>query len=399
MSAISQQWPTDEFSLVENGAIAGRYLAQYWQPIALSRDYAAGKARRIKMLGSHYTLYRGENEALNLVQDRCPHRGTSLAYGWVEGNSIRCRYHGWKFASGGQGEEFPAETATYARNICLKTYPVREYLGVIFGYFGDGEAPAFPRFPELEDESAGELLSMAVVLPYNFFQRVENDVDEVHIHFTHREFVGNFGLVDHPRVSAKETDYGLVSVATRSDGSKLYTHAFMPNIMLREVAIQQDRTALTIHAAWRVPIDDGSTLSVMIDRVAKFDESMRESWKNMIDPTVLASRVMACEMTLDEVDENHPLLPVIQDTVCMAGQGIIADRRAEHLGASDRSIALLRRLWKREMDALQAGHALKRWHRPESDRLPMFDPGVEPETAETPSSAISSSPADPVTQD
>ena len=57
MSAISQQWPTDEFSLVENGAIAGRYLAQYWQPIALSRDYAAGKRQADQDAGQlHYTL-------------------------------------------------------------------------------------------------------------------------------------------------------------------------------------------------------------------------------------------------------------------------------------------------------------------------------------------------------
>src|SRR3546814_5716428 len=54
---------------------------------------------------------------MRLVQDRCPHRGTSLAYGWVEGDSIRCRYHGWKFDGSGQGEDFPAETATYAANI------------------------------------------------------------------------------------------------------------------------------------------------------------------------------------------------------------------------------------------------------------------------------------------
>ncbi|HLG90097.1 MAG TPA: Rieske 2Fe-2S domain-containing protein, partial [Alphaproteobacteria bacterium] len=251
-----QQHPSDDFSLVENGAIAGRYLSRFWQPVALSKDYAPGAAKRIKILGKFYTLYRGEQGVMNLVQDRCPHRGTSLAYGWVEGNCIRCRYHGWKFSGDGQGVEFPAETATYTRHVSLETHPVREYLGVVFGYFGEGEAPSFPRFPELEDESAGELLSMAVVLPYNYFQRVENDVDEVHIHFTHREFMGSFGLIDLPRISAKETDYGLVAIATRADGSRLHTHAFMPNIMLREVAIQQDTSKLTIHAAWRVPIDD-----------------------------------------------------------------------------------------------------------------------------------------------
>jgi 5,5'-dehydrodivanillate O-demethylase len=95
-------------------------------------------------------------------QDRCPHRGTSLAYGWVEGNCIRCRYHGWTFDGEGKGLDFPAETKTYPTKVALKTYPVREYLGLIFAYLGGGEPPEFTRFPELEDESRGELLAVIV---------------------------------------------------------------------------------------------------------------------------------------------------------------------------------------------------------------------------------------------
>ena len=375
MDALQQQ-STDEFALVENGAIAGQYIARFWQPIGIAKDLAPGVARRIKMLGRFYTLFRGEDDSINLIQDRCPHRGTSLAYGWVEGNCIRCRYHGWKFSGDGQGVEFPAESASFTRHIKLETHPVREYLGVIFAYLGDGEPPAFPRFPELEDDNAGELLSLAVVLPYNYFQRVENDVDEVHIHFTHREFMGGFGLTDLPRISAEETGYGMVATATRADGSKLFTHALMPNVMLRDVAIQQDRDNLTIHAAWRVPIDDATTLSVMIDRVSSYDESTRQGEKVMIDPAEIAGRVMAGEITLEEVDANHPLLPVIQDTVTMAGQGVIADRNAEHLGSSDRAIAMLRKIWRRELSALREGRPLTEWGRSDDKKLKTFEPGT-----------------------
>jgi 5,5'-dehydrodivanillate O-demethylase len=372
---VLQQTSTDEFALIENGAIAGQYLALFWQPITIAKDLASGTARRIKMLGRFFTLFRGEDGSINLVQDRCPHRGTSLAYGWVEGNCIRCRYHGWKFSGDGPGVEFPAESASFTRSISLDTHPVREYLGVIFAFLGEGDAPEFPRFPELEDESAGELLSLAVVLPYNYYQRVENDVDEVHIHFTHREFMGGFGLTDLPRISAEETGYGMVATATRADGSKLFTHALMPNVMLRDVAIQQDRVNLTLHAAWRVPIDDATTLSVMIDRVSNYDEGTRQGEKAMTDPAAIAARVMAGELTLDEVDPDHPLLPVIQDTVTMGGQGIIADRKAEHLGSSDRAIAMLRKIWKRELAALREGRPTTDWQRPNGDKLKTFEPG------------------------
>ena len=366
--ANQKSYPSDDFSLVENNAIAGQYMSRFWQPVAIAKNYPPGVAKRIKMLGDFYTLYRGEGGEFHLVQDRCPHRGTSLAYGWVEGDSIRCRYHGWKFAGDGQGEEFPAETATYARSICLKSYPVRNYLGAVFVYFGQDEPPEFPCFPELEDESAGELLVMAAILPYNYFQRIENDVDEVHIHFTHRDFMENFGLVDLPRISAQETEYGLVSTATRADGSTHLTHVFMPNVMLRKVAIQQDTSKLTIHAAWRVPIDDATMLSLKIDRVGKYDEVIRERERDMINPAELARQVMACEMTLDDIDQYHPMLPVVQDTVTCGGQGVIAERKNEHLGASDRAIVMLRRIWKRELVALSEGRTLKDWRRPDGSK-------------------------------
>lgn len=375
MSASDESNPLDEYASIDNGALAARYLANFWQPVALSTDLVRGRAKRIKILGEHYTLYRGEGGDPHLTQDRCPHRGTSLAYGWVEDNCIRCRYHGWKFDGNGSGVEFPAETASYESRIKIETHPVRDYLGVLFAYLGDGEAPEFQRIPELEDESAGELVSIAVTLPYNYFQRVENDVDEVHIYYVHREFMASFGLVDLPRVTAKETDYGVLCTTARSDGSKFFTHLHMPNMFLREAAIGQDKDNLAIHGAWRVPIDDVTTLSVMIDRIKHYDETARENEKDMIDPTVIAGQILAGEFTLEEIDQTHPLLPVIQDTVAMAGQGLVADRTAENLGQSDRALGLLRRIWSRELDAQREGQPLKAWHRSEGELLPMFDAG------------------------
>ncbi|WP_322060134.1 Rieske 2Fe-2S domain-containing protein [Paraburkholderia sp. J63] len=352
-----------DFARVENGALAGKFLKKFWQPIALSRDYDPGKARRIQVLGEHFTLYRGEDGEIRLTQDRCPHRGTSLAYGWVEGNSIRCRYHGWKFDGAGKGEDFPAETATYASRICLKTYPTREYLGMVFAYFGDETPPTFWKFPELEDESRGELLAQAVVLPYNHFQRIENDHDEVHAHYTHN-FMPMFGLTELPKMSARETEYGMVSIATRSDGSRFDSHCFMPNILYREVPIPQDTTKMAIHFACRVPIDDVSMLSFMVNRVGSYDKEA-ERLASAEDYAELTRRVMNCEITLEDVDPAHPLLPIIQDTVSIGGQGAIVDREQENLGQSDVGIAMLRRIWAREMKAIAEGTPPKQWYRPE----------------------------------
>jgi phenylpropionate dioxygenase-like ring-hydroxylating dioxygenase large terminal subunit len=80
----------------------GQLLRRFWHPIALSRDLAPGRAVPVRVLGEELTLYRGESGQAHLVGGRCRHRQTLLHTGWVEGDRIRCMYHGWKFAADGQ---------------------------------------------------------------------------------------------------------------------------------------------------------------------------------------------------------------------------------------------------------------------------------------------------------
>src|SRR3546814_14823226 len=101
---------------------------------------------------------------------------------------------------------------------------------------------------------------------------------------------------------------------------------------------------MSIHRAWRVPIDDENMLSYMVNRVPPFDDDMRMKMESSADYDELTRRLMNCEMTLEEVDPGHGLLPVIQDTVSIGGQGAIADRENENLGQSDVGVAMLRRV-------------------------------------------------------
>src|SRR4051794_10904570 len=85
----------DEFAHVGPGTIAGRYLRTFWQPIAVASEIEPGRALPLRMLGEDFTIYRGEGGTPHVVAFRCAHRGTQLSTGWVEGDEIRCFYHGW----------------------------------------------------------------------------------------------------------------------------------------------------------------------------------------------------------------------------------------------------------------------------------------------------------------
>jgi len=84
-------------------------MRSFWQPVYRAQDLAAGRALPLRIMSEDFTLYRGESGDPHLVAFRCAHRGTQLSTGWVEGDELRCFYHGWKYDGAGQCTEQPAE--------------------------------------------------------------------------------------------------------------------------------------------------------------------------------------------------------------------------------------------------------------------------------------------------
>src|SRR5688500_15469914 len=110
--------------------LCGRYLRRFWQPLYRSEDLKPGRAVPVEIMSEKFTLYRGHSGSPHIVALRCAHRGTQLSAGWVEGEDIRCRYHGWKYDASGQCLEQPSESTSFASKVCIRSWPVREYLGL-----------------------------------------------------------------------------------------------------------------------------------------------------------------------------------------------------------------------------------------------------------------------------
>ncbi len=89
-TATNERSYYDEFWHTKPGTLGGRYLRQFWHPVAQVRDLKPGRAKPVRLLSEDFTLYRGETGTYHLTGHRCPHRGTQLSVGYVEGDSIRC---------------------------------------------------------------------------------------------------------------------------------------------------------------------------------------------------------------------------------------------------------------------------------------------------------------------
>jgi 5,5'-dehydrodivanillate O-demethylase oxygenase subunit len=368
--------PTEEkWEFVHTGAttLAGEYLRRFWQPVYESNRLNSGQAVPIQILNDHYTLYRDESGRPHVVAFRCPHRGTQLSTGWVEGDSIRCFFHGWKYDATGQCIEQPAEPKPFCHKIKIATYPTQEQLGLIFTYFGEGSPPPIPRWPEFDGAAA--VASMAK-LPCNYFQSAENILDDVHVGFAHSA-VPELGSSPRgrtpPRVSAKETSFGL-SVSFANDECVEQNHFIMPNIcyvayFLGYTAAQKRQQFRMRTLFWYVPIDNTSHYHVQVTTGPPLvTDSMR---LEMQVPHSVSDEILAVLAGNSNVHKEVPVpgkrapnLVRIQDGVTIVGQGEIADRSLDRLGASDAGVILLRKIWLRELRALANGKQLTSFARP-----------------------------------
>jgi 5,5'-dehydrodivanillate O-demethylase len=363
-----------DYALAGPGTVGGQFLRKFWQPVYMSKMLARGTARPILIMGEKFTLYRGESGTAFVVDHRCAHRNTQLSTGWVRGDCIRCFYHGWTFDGNGACVERPGEAPPGpAPGVRIAAYPTREHLGLIYAYFGEGEPPAFPPFPEFEGEGIVE--NMMEDFPCNWFQTYENQADEAHLSFVHSPSGSHNALgrdqVRVPETWPEEMPFGMVRYSrVGGEGKRRSTFYLFPNTMR---IIIPPFNGLRI-GGWRdsyltlVPTDDENHILFMTQfaRVAKEEMADYQKAAEENDARIKAARKIP-EIAREILDgkailedfRDHPRFLLIEDAVAQGGQGWIADRSIEHLGRTDICIVRMRRLFDRELEAVAQNRPTK----------------------------------------
>ncbi|WP_206019761.1 Rieske 2Fe-2S domain-containing protein [Pseudomaricurvus alkylphenolicus] len=118
----------------------------------------------IRYFAQDMVIYRGESGRVVVIDAYCPHMGAHFAKNTssyvvldgeqVQGDSIRCPFHGWKFSPEGNCEEVPYSPVSNPPNACVKSWPVVERAGCVFLWHDpEGEQPDYdvPVLPEWDD--------------------------------------------------------------------------------------------------------------------------------------------------------------------------------------------------------------------------------------------------------
>jgi phenylpropionate dioxygenase-like ring-hydroxylating dioxygenase large terminal subunit len=117
-------------------------LRKYWLAAATSRELRRPIARTV--LGTPLVLARSEGRAFSLA-DRCPHRSAPLSAGRMDGELLRCPYHGWSFDADGVCRRAPGLARGSLPVARADSFPVREENGVVFVSLAASPRGALPR--------------------------------------------------------------------------------------------------------------------------------------------------------------------------------------------------------------------------------------------------------------
>jgi phenylpropionate dioxygenase-like ring-hydroxylating dioxygenase large terminal subunit len=156
-----------------------------WYIVCHSIKLSKGKAKSLTICGQRIVIFRGEDGKVRALDAYCPHLGTDLGIGQVEGNLIRCFFHHWAFDGEGNCQHIPCQS-TIPEKAKLQAYLTDEKYGFIWIY-PDIKAPeCVAEFDELE----GKLL---VTIHDKAFERschhhicMMNGIDAQHLQTVHK---------------------------------------------------------------------------------------------------------------------------------------------------------------------------------------------------------------------
>ena len=342
------------------GTPCGEYLRRYWQPVGVSAEVTS-QPKRVRILGEDLVLFRDRKGRAGLLYERCMHRGTSLFFGKVEDEGVRCCYHGWLFSVEGHCLNQPCEPngGTNRDHARQPWYPVEERYGLVFAYMGPPDRrPVLPRYDTLEDLAPGEFIEVDGSgyggyaapmedphVPFHWLQNWENIMDPYHVQVLHStfsqvQFAPEFSVM--PKVDFESIGTGVIYHAYRTldDGRKVQriNSALLPNISaIPSLDLEPTRGRMI---GWHVAVDDTHF------RVF-FANACRQTGR------FAGVRMHGGKLWTEATEAERQESP--GDFEAQSSQGPVNLHSDEHLASSDRGIGMLRRLMRQQIQVVAQG--------------------------------------------
>jgi vanillate O-demethylase monooxygenase subunit len=186
------------------------YVRNCWYVAAWDYELRGQGPITRSILGEQIVLYRTSSGIPVAMEDRCCHRSAPLSKGRVEGDDIRCMYHGLKFSRAGMCIEIPGQTSI-PRAARVKTYVVTEKHSWLWVWMGEAPAADESLIPPAVGLSDPKWTLRTGQLDYHANYQLLNDnlTDFTHLSFVHANSFGASAEFAMTRPNIEKLDRGL----------------------------------------------------------------------------------------------------------------------------------------------------------------------------------------------
>ncbi len=167
------------------------FLRNCWYAAGWSKDFVPGQLYPLTIINEPIVVYRQESGTPVALIDRCCHRLAPLSMGRLEGDNLRCMYHGLKFAPSGKCVEVPGETKILPQ-LKVRNYPIRDKDSIAWIWMGDAERADEALISDFVGVDDPDWVMRPGRMDYkaNYTLINENLLDLSHIAFLHCQSLG-----------------------------------------------------------------------------------------------------------------------------------------------------------------------------------------------------------------
>jgi vanillate O-demethylase monooxygenase subunit len=183
------------------------YLRNAWYLAAWADELKPGKILPRTLLDEPVALYRTPEGAGVALEDRCCHRSLPLSLGRLEGDGVRCSYHGLLFDAGGACVQVPGQRLVPPGS-AVRAYPLVERWRAIWLWMGD-PAKADPALvPDLYwlDHPDWGVGTGQMRIKCNYQLIADNVLDLTHLSYVHPKTFGTLAIAEAPARYEREGD-------------------------------------------------------------------------------------------------------------------------------------------------------------------------------------------------
>lgn len=180
-------------------------IAKGWYIACPSQSLSRGKAKSVGVCGQQIVIFRGEDGKVRALDAYCPHLGTDLGIGQVDGNWIRCAFHHWAFDETGSCQHIPCQSEIPDR-AKLPAFATEEKYGFIWIYPNAKAPEKLAEFDELKGKEIVARSDSAFERNCHHHICMMNGIDAQHLKTIHHLDI-KMDLSLHRNESGRQIDF------------------------------------------------------------------------------------------------------------------------------------------------------------------------------------------------